>query len=276
MVGSVAAVAAAAWGIGWRRRWLDRRRWLRWFDRRPRWRCGGGGRRRRRRWHHRRYGGAAPQNPTVTINQATGQADPTNAGPIQFVVVFSTPVTGFTASDILLSSSTVGGTLVAGVSGAGANYIVAVTGMSGTGTVVASIPAGAVADSMYPTVTNLASTTSDNTVSFSDMPPTVTINQAGGQIDPTTVDPILFAVTFSRPVTGFTAGDVSLSDSNVDGNLVASVSGSGASYMVSVTGIAFSGYVVASIVAGAATDAFGNDSLASTSTDNTVSFTASF
>ena len=36
------------------------------------------------------------QFPTVTINQAAGQADPTNASPINFTVVFSEPVTGFT------------------------------------------------------------------------------------------------------------------------------------------------------------------------------------
>ena len=32
--------------------------------------------------------------PTVTINQAVGQADPTNGSPINFTVVFSEPVTG--------------------------------------------------------------------------------------------------------------------------------------------------------------------------------------
>ncbi len=38
--------------------------------------------------------------PTVTINQATGQADPTNASPINFTVVFSEPVSGFPSNDI--------------------------------------------------------------------------------------------------------------------------------------------------------------------------------
>ena len=39
--------------------------------------------------------------------------------------------------------------------------------------------------------------------------PTVTINQASGQADPTTVSPINFTATFSEPVTGFTGSDVS-------------------------------------------------------------------
>ena len=38
--------------------------------------------------------------PTVTINQAAGQADPTNASPINFTVVFSEPVTDFATGDV--------------------------------------------------------------------------------------------------------------------------------------------------------------------------------
>ena len=43
--------------------------------------------------------------PTVTINQAVGQNDPAAAGPINFTVTFSEPVTGFTGSDVVLSGS---------------------------------------------------------------------------------------------------------------------------------------------------------------------------
>ena len=37
---------------------------------------------------------APPSTPTVTINQASGQADSTSTSPIAFDVVFSAPVTG--------------------------------------------------------------------------------------------------------------------------------------------------------------------------------------
>src|SRR5207237_4656873 len=43
--------------------------------------------------------------PTVLINQAAGQLDPTNAGPIHFTVVFSEAVEGFTASGVALSGT---------------------------------------------------------------------------------------------------------------------------------------------------------------------------
>ncbi len=45
-------------------------------------------------------------NPTVTINQSSGQADPTALSPIVFDVEFSEAVTGFTASDVSFTGST--------------------------------------------------------------------------------------------------------------------------------------------------------------------------
>ena len=85
----------------------------------------------------------------MTINQAAGQADPTSTSPVVFSVVFSANVTGFTATDVNLSSSTAGGTLTAIVTqGAdAAHYTVSVSGMTSSGSVIASIPAGAAKNS---------------------------------------------------------------------------------------------------------------------------------
>ena len=141
--------------------------------------------------------------PTVTINQAAGQADPTNASPINFTVVFSESVTGFDRADVTLERHVGrrddrdrhrqrhdlhrrghrhdlrrhrhrhrrrrrGATDAAGNS-------------------------------------NTASTSTDNTVTYDTTAPTVTINQAAGQADPTNASPINFTVVFSESVTGFTA-----------------------------------------------------------------------
>ncbi|MDH5351028.1 MAG: Ig-like domain-containing protein, partial [Betaproteobacteria bacterium] len=103
-----------------------------------------------------------------------------------------------------------------------------------------------------------------------EVAPGVTIDQAAGQADPTNESPIEFTVLFSEEVFGFGAEDIDFSGSTVGGELVASVMGSGASYTVSVSGMTSSGLVVASIGAGAAADAAGNLSEASTSSDNTV------
>ena len=207
--------------------------------------------------------------PTVTINQAAGQPDPDGTAPVLFDVVFSEAVTGFTAADISLAGSTAPGTLVVTVTGSGANYQVSVTGMTGSGTIVASVVANAATDGAN---TSTASTSVDNTVTVDMTPPTVTINQTVGQPDPDGTAPVLFTVVFSEAVTGFTSGDVTISGT-APGPKTVTVTGSGTTYQVSVTGMTGSGTVVASIAAGAATDAYGNASVASTSTDNTVTYT---
>src|SRR5581483_1764090 len=171
--------------------------------------------------------------PTVIVTRAATQPDLTGGTSIAYAVTFSKPVTGFDASDVVLSGTLPG---VAGltkvVSGSGTNYTVTVTGMTpGTqGTVVATIVAGAAVDvagnpSAAPTVSN-------NVVTYDTVSPTVTINRVGGP-GPTNTSPT-FAVVFSESVTGFTAADVSLAGSTVGGALVATVSGSGASYTVTV------------------------------------------
>ena len=208
--------------------------------------------------------------PTVTINSAVGQPDPASGGPIAFVVTFSKPVTGFTASDVSFTGSTAAGTLAAVVTGSGADYTLAVSGMTGNGTVVASIPAAAAVDGGNQP--NVASTSTDNSVQFTAGSPTVTINQATGQVDPSSAASITFTVQFSEPVTGFTAADIAFTGSTATGTLVAVVTGSGPLYTVTVTGMTGSGTVIVSIPAAAATDSDANASAASTSTDNTVNW----
>jgi hypothetical protein len=204
--------------------------------------------------------------PTVTINQAAGQNDPTNASPIDFTVVFSESVTGFTTGDVTLAGTT--GATTATVTGSGTTYNVAVTGMTTAGTVSATIGAARATDAAGNN--NLASSSTDNTVSYDNVAPTVTINQAAGQSDPTNVSSINFAVIFSESVTGFATGDVTLAGTS--GATTATVTGSGTTYNVAVAGMTTGGTVVATIAAGKATDAAGNGNLASTSTDNTITY----
>ncbi|SFR90931.1 HYR domain-containing protein [Agromyces sp. CF514] len=207
--------------------------------------------------------------PTVTIEQGAAQADPTDASPIVFDVEFSEPVTGFDNADVVLSGSANPTTAV--VSGAGASYTVEVSGMSANGLVVAEVAAGAAEDAAG----NLseASTSVDNEVTFTgvdDVAPTVTIEQGAAQADPTGTSPIVFEVEFSEPVTGFGPADVVLS--GAANPTTAVVSGTAANYTVEVSGMSADGLVVAEVAAGAAEDAAGNLSEASTSVDNEVTF----
>ena len=77
-------------------------------------------------------------------------------------------------------------------------------------------------------------------------------------------------MVFSEPVNGFQTGDVTLS--GTAGATTATVTGSGATYNVAVSGMTQSGTVIATIAAGVATDLAGNPNTASTSTDNVVTF----
>jgi hypothetical protein len=116
--------------------------------------------------------------PTVTINQAAGMPDPTSATLILFTAIFSEPINTatFTADDVDLSASTAPGATVSSVTEIepydGTTFEIEVSGMTGDGTVTASIPAGVVQD--LGGNANLASTSSDNTVTYNDPGPTST------------------------------------------------------------------------------------------------------
>ena len=82
-----------------------------------------------------------------------------------------------------------------------------------------------------------SSTSGEATYSYTILPssedttsPTVTIEQADGQTDPTSASSVNFDVTFSESVSDFATGDVTLSGSA--GATAAEVSGSGTAYNV--------------------------------------------
>ena len=207
--------------------------------------------------------------PWVTINQAVGQPDPTNAGPIHFSVIFNKAVTGFGASDVDFTGSTNPAGLSCTITGSGTTYDVAVSGMTSGDIIVASVPAGGAQDAAGNY--NNTSTSTDNSVSYDTTPPTVTINQAIGQSDPTNSSPINFTVVFSKPVTGFATGDVNLSTSTTPGTLIGTVTLSNSTtYNVAVSGMTGDGNVIATIATNIALDAAGNGNATSTSTDNSV------
>ncbi len=101
--------------------------------------------------------------PTVTINQLVGQPDPTNNSPILFAAVFSEATTDFATGDVTVGGTS-GGTKVGSVFSGPTTFTIAVTGMTISGTVVATIPAGVATDAAGNL--NFASTSVDNTVTW--------------------------------------------------------------------------------------------------------------
>jgi len=76
--------------------------------------------------------------PSPSTRPAARRSD--SVSPINFTVVFSKDVTGFTGSDVTLSGTA--GATTAVVTGSGRTYNVAVSGMTQSGTVIASIRGG--------------------------------------------------------------------------------------------------------------------------------------
>lgn len=112
---------------------------------------------------------------TVTINQKDNQADPTNSTTINFSVVFSEPVADFTSEDVTLSGTAEATTAL--VTGSGATYNIAISGMTGSGTVIASIGADKATGSSGNT--NEVSTSTDNIVTYDITEPTVSSISSG-------------------------------------------------------------------------------------------------
>jgi len=120
--------------------------------------------------------------PTVTIDQAEGQDDPTDTSPIHFTVIFSEDVSGFDGSDDVDLTGSAGATTTV-VSGGPAEYDVAVSGMTNDGLVVATVAADAAEDGSGNLST--ASTSSDNTVTYDTNGTTGTIDLSDDNGAPT-------------------------------------------------------------------------------------------
>ena len=215
--------------------------------------------------------------PKPTITVPTSQPNPATSGPVNFTVVFSAAVTGFTSgSQVSLAGSTVSGTLVATVTGSGTTYNISVSGMTGSGVVDVSIPANVAEDNLGNW--NVASNTASLTVTTT---PTVVVTVPSTQQNPVNHGPLVFTVTFNQAVTGFTASSLSFTGSTAPGissavgKYTATVSagtmvGTNQVYTVSVTGMTATGLVMLSVPAGAVHNASGTVNAASTGTSNNV------
>ncbi len=117
--------------------------------------------------------------PTVTINQASTQPDPTEGPYVYYKVEFNEWVTDFTAADIAVSGTALP-TTAAITDGAGRNYTVRVSGMTKHGTVIATIPAYGVHDAVG--YANYASTSTDNAVVFNVTPKNSYVSPSSGSL----------------------------------------------------------------------------------------------
>ncbi len=217
-------------------------------------------------------------SPTVTVNQSAGQADPTSTTPVNFTVVFSEAINAstFTIGDITQTGTITSSLITWRITDSGdhTTFNLSAIAVSGNnGTLSPLIDANKVTD--VAGNNNIASSFSDNEVTFSDnVPPTVTVNQAVGQIDPASTLPINFSVVFSEPIIAsiFTPADIT--QSGTAQGIVWSITDSGnhMNFTLSATASTTRGTIIPSIAANRVTDLVGNTNTASTSSDNFVSY----
>jgi hypothetical protein len=183
-----------------------------------------------------------PPTPTIT----TTASNPTNLASIPFTVTFNKDVTGFTAGDVSVTNGTLSGFTT--VNARTYTFNVAPTA---DGNVIINIPAGAAVDSG-----GRSSTAASFTILSDRTAPTVTLSTTA--TSPTNLAAIPFTATFSESVTGFTAGDITVSNGTVQ-----NFSGSGTTYTFNVVPTT-DGVVTVSIAANVAQDAAGNGNTAAT------------
>ena len=180
--------------------------------------------------------------PTVKITEVPAVAGPTS--PFDVEVIFSKPVTGFEAGDVTVTNGT------ATVAGSGAEYTATIT-PDGQGDITIAIAANVATDA----ANNGNQAAAPVTVDLDATKPTVAIDRAPAAVNST--DAFAVDVTFSEPVTGFEAGDVTVT------NGTATVAGSGAEYTATITPDG-QGDIVIAIAADVATDAVNNGNEAAT------------
>jgi len=187
--------------------------------------------------------------PTVTLSSAVVNGGSTSSSPVSMTATFSESVTGFVVGDVTVSGGSAGN-----FSGSGTTYTFDVT-PSGQGLVSVSIASGVCQDAFG----NTNSASSSYTFTYDSVQPTVTLSSATSNGALVNTTPVAMTATFSESVTGFTSGDISVTNGSVSG-----FSGSGTTYTFNVTPSG-QGEVSVFITSGACQDSAGNQNQASSS-----------
>ncbi|MEK6275736.1 MAG: hypothetical protein AABM30_10400, partial [Actinomycetota bacterium] len=212
-----------------------------------------------------------------SIDRVNG--NPTNLSSVDWTVTFSESVTGVNSSDFaLVQSGGVAGASITNVTGSGATYTVTANTGTGNGSLGLnltdndSITDGG-GNTLQASGGGANGSFTGQVYTIDKTSPSVTINQAGDQADPTTATQIHFTAVFNEPVFDFQNGDVTIGGTAGASNAtVTNPLGDNRTFEIYVSGMTTAGTVTASIGANKANDAAGNVNSASTSTDNTVTW----
>jgi hypothetical protein len=183
----------------------------------------------------------------------------TNANSTNFSIAFSQDVQGLEATDFTFAG-TASGCLVGSISGANASYTVAVANCS-DGTVLLNLAA----DAVFGATTGPAQVATSTTLTIDRKKPIFTITPPA---TPTNLSVLPFAVSVDEPVTGLSAASFSVTGTSC---AVGTVTGSGTSYVVNVTGCASTSTATLTAKVGVGADVAGNLGPASALASSAVS-----
>jgi hypothetical protein len=171
--------------------------------------------------------GVAPTATSITKSST----DPTSAATVKFLVTFSESVSGIDVSDFAVTASGLSAPAVTAVSASsGTSVTVTVSTGTGDGTLALTLLTD---DTIVDNAGNPLSAGLTSAAYTVAKPPTATISLVdSATTDASSVD---FLVTFTESVTGVDSGDFALATSSgISAASITSVSGSGASYTVTV------------------------------------------
>ena len=187
--------------------------------------------------------------PTVVINSIV--ASPTSTNPIPVSMIFSEPVTGFTANDlVILRDNEALQTLpIINFNGSGNTYTFFLA-PTNNGEFTISLPTASVTD--IAGNDNVAAT--PFSITYSTVSPIITITD-NIESPSTNISPISITLTFSIAVTGFDQSDL-----DVTGGAISNFAGSGMTYTFTLTPEG-DGELTIDVAAGVAEDEAGNKNI---------------
>jgi hypothetical protein len=170
---------------------------------------------------------------SVTFISVTADGDSSQTT-TQLTLDFSQAITGLTAADITLSG--VDGVIMGTLSGTGPTYTLPIGGFTSGGTLSVTVIKSGYTISGSPQSTTIYKNASDIPVTFSSV-------SANGSSSQTTTQ---LTLTFSQAISGLSASDISLS--GVSGISKGTLSGSGPTYTLPISGFTSGGTLSVTVI----------------------------
>jgi hypothetical protein len=177
----------------------------------------------------------------VTFVKKTPNVSVTNASSVTYTVTFSEDVTGVDAADFAIAAAGVTTDASVAVTTVSAHeYDLQITSVNGNGTLGLNLKTTAAINDLAGNPIGTAGYTGSTYTIDQTAPYVVSSNRAASATNPTTSTSVVYRVTFSESVSNVDISDFGLTATGTVSGTIASVSGSGAIYDVTVNSI--SGY----------------------------------